>query len=331
MQELWSIYHPDIPEFLRRLSETPPMQRLRQVGMNCGCEYTNFPLFRHLRPYSRFDHSMGVGLIVWHFTGSEAQSIAGALHDIATPVFAHTVDFLLGDHVAQEATENRTAELIAASPEVRELLDELGLRVEDVADYHRYPIADNDAPRLAADRLEYTLGNLFNYGFGSLAQIRALYEDLCIGTNETRKPELCFQNVEKAIHFTELALNASRIYVADEDRFSMEMLASLLRLGLERGTLASDHLYTTEPEVISQLLTDPACGKAWQEFRAFSAVRRETTRPVSGHWIRVPAKLRYIDPLVHQAGRVSQINGHCRQLLEDFRQTKFDYWVGCDT
>ena len=34
MTENWSLYHPEIPEFLRRLAETPPMARLRQVGMN---------------------------------------------------------------------------------------------------------------------------------------------------------------------------------------------------------------------------------------------------------------------------------------------------------
>ena len=306
MQELWNIYHPDIPEFLHRLSETAPMQRLRQVGMNCGCEYTSFPLFQNLRPYSRFDHSIGTALIIWHFTGSEAQTIAGALHDIATPVFAHTVDFLLGDHTTQESTENRTAELIGSAPEIRVLLDELGLCVEDVADYHRYPIADNDAPRLAADRLEYTLGNLLNYGFCSLEQVRALYNDLCIDTNEDGIPELCFQNAEKAICFTELALKTSCIYIADEDRFSMEMLASLLRQGLEQGVLIPGHLHTTEPEVISRLLTDPVCAKAWQQFCSFSSVRREEKQPAAGCWIRVPAKLRYIDPLVRESGRISR-------------------------
>ena len=331
MQDLWSIYHPDIPPFLARLSQTPPMERLRQVGMNCGCEYTDFPLFRHLRPYSRFDHSIGVGLIVWHFTGSEAQSIAGALHDIATPVFAHTVDFLLGDHLTQEATESRTAELIAASPEIQTILTELGLTTEDVADYHRYPIADNDSPRLAADRLEYTLGNLFNYGFCSPEQLRELYDDLCIGPNEDGNPELTFQTSEKAITFTELALKASRIYVADEDRFSMEMLASLLRLGLERGVLSPRHLHTTEPEVMHHLLSDSDCAAKWQQFRAFSAVRQEPEQPENGCWIRVPAKLRCIDPLVLEKGRVSQWSSQCRALLEEFQQTRFDYWVGCDT
>ncbi|MFR3922543.1 MAG: hypothetical protein ACLTYN_11880 [Dysosmobacter welbionis] len=158
MTENWSLYHPEIPEFLRRLAETPPMARLRQVGMNCGCEYTSFPRFAGWVPYSRFDHSVGVGLIVWHFTGDLRQSAAGLLHDAATPAFAHVVDFLHGDHLHQESTEARTAELIETSPELQALLKEYGLTTEDVADYHRYPIADNDSPQLSADRLEYTLG-----------------------------------------------------------------------------------------------------------------------------------------------------------------------------
>ena len=160
MQALWPVYHPDIPPFLRELAETPEMRRLRNVGMNCGCEYTDFPRFRKLAPYFRFDHSVGVGLIVWHFTKSPSQAAAGLLHDIATPVFAHVVDFLNGDHLRQESTEARTAELIDRSPEIRRILQREGLTVSQVADYHDYPIADNDTPRLSADRLEYSLGNL---------------------------------------------------------------------------------------------------------------------------------------------------------------------------
>ena len=161
MTENWSLYHPEIPEFLRRLAETPPMARLRQVGMNCGCEYTSFPRFAGWAPYSRFDHSLGVALIVWHFTGDLRQSAAGLLHDVATPAFAHVVDFLHGDHLRQESTEARTAELIGRSPELQALLGEYGLTTEDVADYHRYPIADNDSPQLSADRLEDTPGIAF--------------------------------------------------------------------------------------------------------------------------------------------------------------------------
>ena len=122
MNQLWTIYHPEIPPFLQEFAQTPPMQRLKQVGMNCGCEYTGFPRFVEIGPYSRFDHSLGVALIVWHFTGSIQQTLAGLFHDVTTPVFAHVVDFLNGDHLRQESTEAGVAECLAASPEIVALL-----------------------------------------------------------------------------------------------------------------------------------------------------------------------------------------------------------------
>lgn len=154
------IYTASLPPELLAMAETPVMQRLLRVGMHCGCEYTAYPIYRDaVAPYSRYTHSLGTAAIVWHFTHDLKQSVAGLLHDIATPAFAHVVDFLNGDHMRQESTESRTRMMIASSPELMALLDKSGLTLDDVDDYHRYPIADNDSPRLSADRLEYTLGN----------------------------------------------------------------------------------------------------------------------------------------------------------------------------
>ena len=82
---LWGIYHKDIPDFLRQLAQTDAMQRLADVGMNCGCEYTAFDRFSRLQPYSRLDHSMGVALIVWHFTADKTQSAAAASRSAELP------------------------------------------------------------------------------------------------------------------------------------------------------------------------------------------------------------------------------------------------------
>ena len=153
-------YHSDAPAWLDEFCAVPEMQRLRGVGMNCGCEYTAFPRFLGLPRYSRFRHSVGVCLITWHFTGEIEQALAALFHDISTPSFAHTVDFLHGDYLRQEYTEGRTAAMITQSPEIMALLGKYGVAPDAVTDYHLYPIADNDSPRLSADRLEYTLGNL---------------------------------------------------------------------------------------------------------------------------------------------------------------------------
>ena len=328
MTENWSLYHPEIPEFLRRLAETPPMARLRQVGMNCGCEYTSFPRFAGWVPYSRFDHSVGVGLIVWHFTGDLRQSAAGLLHDAATPAFAHVVDFLHGDHLHQESTEARTAELIETSPELQALLKEYGLTTEDVADYHRYPIADNDSPQLSADRLEYTLGDLRCYGFAGADALRVFYEDLTVWRDESGRPELAFRTRETACAFTQASLQTARVYVADEDRFAMQALADLLRDAVNRQVLTEDDLYRTESFVIQKLEADPASARQWRRFRRFCRVERSAERPENGLWFRIPAKLRYIDPLVEGLGRVSRLDAGVRQAQEAFLATDFACWIG---
>ena len=176
MQKMWPIYHSSIPSFIQEFASTPLMQRLKDVGMNCGCEYTNLKVFNELETYSRYDHSIGVALIIYHFTHDIKMSIAGLLHDISTPIFAHVIDFMNKDYINQESTENDTKKMIDESIEIQELLHKYHLCSDDVCDYHLYSIADNKSPQLSADRLEYTLGNLYNYGFCSLKQIKNFYK-----------------------------------------------------------------------------------------------------------------------------------------------------------
>ncbi|MCI7734425.1 MAG: hypothetical protein MSK39_06495 [Dysosmobacter sp.] len=270
---------------------------------------------------------MGTALIIWHFTGDEKQALAGLFHDIATPVFAHVVDFLNGDHLRQESTESGTAERIAGDRRLCDLLKAHGLAVEQVADYHIYPIADNAPPALSADRLEYTLGNLLNYGFAGREEIAAFYKNLTVGQDEAGRPELAFRTPETASAFAMAALRNSRVYVADEDRFAMQALADLLRLALERGVLTHRDLWETEPAVIEKLNADPVCAGEWKNFCSYSHILRQTKRPESGCWVRVNAKKRWIDPLVPGLGRVSRWDAGVRREMEAFQTLDFSKWL----
>ena len=326
---LWSVYHAELPPLLAALAATPPLQRLRQVGMNCGCEYTHFRRFLRLRPYSRLMHSVGVGLIVWHFTHDPAQAAAGLLHDVATPTFSHVVDFLRGDHMTQEATEDGTRQIIDESPALQAVLRAHGLTTEDVCDYHRYPIADNDAPRLSADRLEYTLGNLINFELGELDEARALYGALTVAPNEDGQPELAFVSPEPALRFAEIALACSEVYVSDEDRYSMQMLAELLGAAIAAGVLCEADLMTDEPRLLAKLCADPNWARRWEAYCAMSGLER-TDAPVGEGWRRIDAKRRCIDPLVVGQGRVSALYPAFGARLQAFRTMPLDVWLRAD-
>lgn len=311
-----------MPDFISRIAETYAMQRLNDIGMNCGCEYTNFPLFADLEKYSRLDHSVGCGLIVWHFTNDVKQSVAALLHDIASPAFAHVVDFMNGDHERQESTESMTSEFIDSSRELQDCLKKLELTTDDVADYHRYPIADNDTPRLSTDRLEYTLGNVVNYGICDQAQVARWYDNLVVGRNEDDIEELMFRNKDIAEEFGFASLRTSSVYISDEDRYAMQMLALLIQKNIGRGVLTVNDLYSTETEVIRLLSSDIQAQADWQQFCSLHTMSPKIN-PYSEP-IAIPAKKRHIDPYVNNQGRLSAISKSYNQSLRRFLLQNFD-------
>lgn len=321
------LFRREPPQIFACFCRTEEMERLRLIGMNCGCEYTSFPLFRGLKPYSRYRHSVSAARIVWDFTGDLTQTLATLFHDIATPTFAHSVDFLKGDHLCQEATEAGTEQMIRNSREITALLDKCGIDVNAVTDYHRYPVADNASPRLCADRLEYTLGNLENFGFRGIGELRAYYDALTISENEFGEPELAFQDTDTAFAFGMDALRCSRVYVSDEDRYAMQILSELLGNAIGREVISEEDLYTTEPLVIGRIRQDPVCAADWDRFCSLhEMLRREETAPPADRRV-IPAKKRIIDPLVAGSGRLSRLRSDFARELDRFIEEPQDGWI----
>ena len=324
---LFDIYSKEFPKFIEEIINTPEFKRLKNVGMNCGCEYTRFPIFAKGKNYTRYDHSIGVALIIWHFTKDVKQSIAGLLHDISSPVFAHVIDFLNGDHENQESTEEKTEEIIENSKEIQAILRKYNLTTKDVYDYHMYPIADNDSPLLSADRLEYTIGNSYYYGFKSMEELKDIYDDLTICKNELGEDEISFRSLDKAISFTSAALSNSKVYSSDVDRFSMQYLADLLKSAVNKKVINLDDLYTTENEVIEKMEKDEEIKFLFDYFKNLSQIFTSKTKPEDGYWVNIPAKKRYINPLVVSKGRVSSLCSDLSKEIDDYLKVDFNIWL----
>lgn len=324
---LIDIYSKDFPVFIKELINTPEFKRLSNVGMNCGCEYTSFPIFSKGKNYTRYEHSIGVALIIWHFTKDIKQSIAGLLHDISSPVFAHVIDFLNGDHETQESTEEKTEEIIANSMKIQEILKKYNLSTKDVYDYHMYPIADNDSPLLSADRLEYTLGNAFYYGFKSMEEIKEMYDDLVVSKNKFGQSEISFSTLDKAMEFTSVSIESSKVYTCNTDRFSMQYLADLLKLAVNKNVISINDLYTVEDDVVAKLQKDEELKSKWNDFINLSQIFTSKEKPDSGYWVNIPAKKRYINPQVVSKGRVSNLSKKLSKEIDDFLNVDFNIWL----
>ena len=194
-------------------------------------------------------------------------------------------------------------------------------------DYHCFPIADNEPPRLSADRLEYTLSNGVHYGILSFGEAEELYEDLAVGINEEGKAEILFRNPDPAIAFTETALACGAVYISDEDRYAMQRLADILREALQAGVLTQADLYGREPQIIARLQGARQTRKAWEEYCSCRRVVRAKARPAEGDWLKVKAKKRWINPLIAGMGRVTEVSEETKQKIQAFLALDLDVWL----
>lgn len=315
-----ALYHHEIPEFIKPYLLTDAMQRLKQIDMNCGMNYTSYQRFTDIEAYSRFHHSLGCALIVWHFTHDQTQTLAALFHDIATPVFSHVIDFVYHDHLNQNMTENRTEAMIQSDEGIMNLLRKDGIRLQDVSDYHMYPIADNDSPKLSADRLEYILGDILDFRFADEKLIRSFYEDLYVSVNEEGIEELAFHDEQIASGFALFALKCGKVYSGDENRYAMERLAMILRKAMQLGILDENDLYSSEDAVMKKLSVS-VLATDLQKFRKENRVIHTADDDPEG--IIVDAKKRYIDPLCQNGKRVSSLNAEISRQIKEFLDTDY--------
>ena len=299
IRKFHAILEPDFPEWLQEYIETPALQKQKHISITCGTIYSD--LFESQRFYSSLDHAIGVALVVWHFTHDKKQTLAGLFHDIATPVFKHCVDFMNGDHLMQESTEDLTTEMIAGSPEIKYLLERDGILVSEVDNYHLYPIADNDTPKLSADRLEYSLANmLFAYGVADLAEIREIYADIVVQSDENGVKELGFQTKKIARKFVKLTSQLSIFYREDKTRYSMQLIADILKKMSEAGRISVADLYQMKESEVINLILASDCGDAFSAWRKAKKIKKAKSLeecPEGVYVVNCQAKVRYIDPL----------------------------------
>ena len=339
------ILSPDYPDFLDKYIALPVLQRLKGVGLLCGTDWTK--LYKNRFYYSRLDHSVGVALIIWHFTHDKAQTLAGLFHDASTPVFSHVSDFRKGDALTQTATEAPNESLLKNDQALCKLLAEDGLTVDQICDYHIYPVADNEIPQLSADRLEYMFpSGMALDGSWDLPSIERAYNDITVLKNEDGVDELGFKTLEIAEDYCRRFCMIGHILQLNENKLTLHMLGQIMNLAVEQGVLHEDDfmnksereimrvLDTGVPEALEGPLADLT--HLYHTFRTMTKIEHtDHALPADEYFcISLNVKQRYIDPLVSSRslslskGRLSQISPFAKKIIEDFK-TYHDTSYGC--
>ena len=292
-----------IPRFLNKYLEVPSLVRLKNIGYFCGMDYASKEVYDFRELITRYDHSLTVALLTWRFTHDKKATIAGLFHDVATPCFAHVIDYMNKDYANQESTEEYTEEIIKNDKELRRCLRIDKLKYSDICDFKEFSIVDNKRPKLCADRYDGLILTGYNWTKSiELSDILEFTDNLCLHMNEDNILELGFKDRNICSRVLKVSDEIDLICHSNEDNYMMELLADITRITISKNIIEyKDLYYLTEVELFDKIRNsdDDELLKLLDKFYNIKASEIPDT-------IMIDVKKRDLNPLCEE-GRIKNI------------------------
>ena len=266
----------DYPSFLDKYLECPSIVRLKSVGYFCGMDYASKDIYDFGEYISRFDHSLDVALITWKYTKDKTSTLAGLIHDIATPCFAHVIDYMNKDYANQESTEEYTEKIIMSDKKLINYFLEDGINIQDVINFKKHPIVDNDRPKLCADRLDgVILTGMFWTKNVSKEDALDIIKHTTTFINEDNEVELGFDDIEVAKKVLEVGESIDKICHSNEDNYMMELLAYLTRYLIDNNIITYDDLYILDVNKMHYIFSRITDKEFKEKYNLFKNIKKE--------------------------------------------------------
>jgi hypothetical protein len=253
--------------------------------------------------FNRFDHSMGVCLLLRRFGAPLEEQIAGLLHDVSHTAFSHVVDFLYNNS-DQDYHERLYAATIAGS-DVPAILARHGYDWRDFLDESRFPLLEQPLPAICADRLDYFCRDAVPLGLADRVEIAACLDHLTV-----RAGRICVLGTDglgpaRWLGRTFIAADAA-CWSELREMALYQLTADALRAGLAAGCLAESDLLGTDRPLWARLTgcADPAVAALVARIHPAT---RFVLNPATPDLI-FTAKVRALDPEVWAAGRLQPLS-----------------------
>lgn len=312
----------DYPEFIDKYLTTNTLNRLKHITQFCGCDYTNLysPLFK----YTRFDHSLVVAHMTWHFTHDKKETIIALLHDIGTPCFAHCIDYVFGDYINQESSEKSLIEVISKDEKIQSFLKEDNLSIEDLDNYLNCHILENKSPRLCTDRLDGVLHTCYIWlHTHSLEEIKEVIDDMTVLKNEDGISEIGFNSIKIAEKFVSMVYNYAKELQGNTDKFVMKYISELVKLSVRLKLVSLEDLYMKKEEEICSIFNKNFL--SWKKFNQASSLIRTDKEPNNRFYISFETKKRNTIPLIYTASgckRIIEVSDFSKNIYDKLKQYK---------
>jgi hypothetical protein len=268
------------------------------------------------RETSRFEHSVGVMLLVRRMGATLEEQIAALLHDISHTAFSHVIDYVFDGHISQSYHEDHKLDFVSKT-DIPDTLGKHGYNWLDFMHEADFPLLEQDLPHLCADRLDYFLRDTRDLGLATDLEVSTALSHLIPQDGRIVVDDL---DVARWLGYT--FIKGDQASWANFREVGLYELAALaIRRGLEIGILSDDDIWGTDRPAWEKLRssTDPKLQYHFQRVHMDTRFVWDEDDPE--FW--VSTKLRSIDPDV-------LINGHVTPLSTldpDFEHHRVEYLI----
>jgi uncharacterized protein len=316
LDRIYGDFEIDQPVLLDLL-QTRAVQRLRGV-----LQHGISGLIGITHPTSRFEHSLGVMGLVRRFGGTLDAQIAALLHDISHTAFSHVIDYVFDNHDHQSYHEDQKAWFVAQS-DVPEVLQRHGIDRESVLHEEDFPLLEQPAPRLCADRLDYFLRDGVDLGLATLAQVQSVFDHLVVADGR-----IVTGDIATARWLAETYIAADQKSWANFREVGVyEVTARAIKIALKSGAISEADFWLTDAELWRKL----RAGQDAELQQQLALISPDTrfARDDLAPTFRVSTKLRTIDPDVlidGQLQRLSELDDHFARQRADYVSRNTGKW-----
>ena len=134
------------------LIQSNAFERLKHIRQHGTADF-NHPT---KKIYHRYDHSLGVMVMLAKHGGDLKTQATGLLHDISHTAFSHAADPLFMGSMRKGAYQDKIHTTFLKNHGIESILSQYNLRAEDMDPEHN-AMLDQPSPKLCGDRLEYNL------------------------------------------------------------------------------------------------------------------------------------------------------------------------------
>ncbi|RWS42054.1 HD domain-containing protein [Bacillus mycoides] len=296
-----------VDKVLEELILSKPVQRLKGIHQ-AGASY----LMNEKWNVTRFDHSVGAMLLIKKLGGSVEEQIAGLLHDVSHTAFSHVIDYVFDNE--NESYHEEIFSSVVKNSEIPAILSKYGYNYEDILlDDSKWTLLERSAPELCADRVDYTLRDMYAYGYISLEEAQNFLDDLIVVDGK-----MVLQNIQIAEWFTKTYYKeVIDFFMKPINIYGNDMLAKTLKLALHKKVIDADDFLLEDDELIVklQLCNDPEVEALLRKVHPNVKVKEDR----NDYDLYQKNKVRLIDPPLLREGEVvpsSVVSEQIRQMSD---------------